>query len=74
VKPTRMAPIHAAQGEGRRKQCPPHGPLLKGPLADGGHFLRCLSCGHSRYEQDDQGAEAPNRGPDRGPDSLAAAS
>ena len=66
-----MARTNGAHDDGRRrKPCPPHGPLLRETLAQGGYVLRCLSCGLSRYERDDQGAEAP----DQDSDSLLAAS
>ena len=60
------------RGGGRlRKQCPPHGPRLREPLADGGYVLRCLSCGALSPDRGEQGAD---EAPDRVPDPLAAAS
>ena len=67
----RMAWTGGAHGTGRpRKQCPPHGPRLREPLAEGGYVLRCLSCGLLSPERGDQGAEDT----DQDTDSLAAAS
>ena len=60
TKPPRMAPIHSAHDEGRRKQCPPHGPRLREPLADGGYVLRCLSCGLLSPDRPERGAESPD--------------
>ena len=63
--PPRKATTYDAHGGGRpRKQCPPHGPRLREPLADGGYVLRCLSCGALSPDRGDKGAEASGTDPD----------